>query len=112
MFFRVYNNFFQKLWSNEIYESDITGCRKPCFYKKYRFVGDKRVSASVSDDFSFSLWSVSVDTKTEKEQLVYPTTSLVAEFGGALGLFLGFSFMVVWDTVGNFPYRNYFTKVI
>ena len=32
-----------------------------------------------------------------REQLVYPWTSLVAEFGGCLGLFLGFSFMTLWD---------------
>ena len=36
-------------------------------------------------------------TMMEKEQLIYPLTSLVAEFGGTLGLFLGFSFMTVWD---------------
>ena len=28
---------------------------------------------------------------------LYPWTSLVAEFGGSLGLFLGISFMSVWD---------------
>ena len=29
--------------------------------------------------------------------LVYPWTSLVAEFGGTLGLFLGLSAMTLWD---------------
>ena len=29
--------------------------------------------------------------------LIYPWTSLVAEFGGTLGLFLGFSAMTLWD---------------
>ena len=38
-------------------------------------------------------------TRTRKEQLIYPLTSLVAEFGGILGLFLGFSFMVIWEKV-------------
>jgi hypothetical protein len=33
----------------------------------------------------------------ETEELVFPVTSLVAEFGGTLGLFLGFSFMTLWD---------------
>ena len=33
----------------------------------------------------------------EVEAWVYPWTSPVAEFGGTLGLFLGFSFMTVWD---------------
>ena len=41
----------------------------------------------------------------ESEELLYPVESLVAEFGGTLGLFLGFSFMGLWDgvtLVGNF----------
>ena len=33
----------------------------------------------------------------EQEKLVYSLESLVAEFGGTLGLFLGFSFIAVWD---------------
>ena len=35
----------------------------------------------------------------ETEALVYTVESLVAEFGGTLGLFLGFSFMNFWDLV-------------
>ena len=37
--------------------------------------------------------------KVETEQLIYPWQSLVAEFGGSLGLFLGFSLMTIWDFV-------------
>ena len=37
--------------------------------------------------------------KVETEVLIYPWQSLLAEFGGALGLFLGFSFMTIWDFV-------------
>ena len=33
--------------------------------------------------------------KTEK--WMYPIESFVSEFGGALGLFLGFSFLMIWD---------------
>ena len=29
--------------------------------------------------------------------LIYPASSLVADIGGTLGLFLGFSFMTLWD---------------
>ena len=36
------------------------------------------------------------------EVLVYDTVSLIAEFGGALGLFLGFSFLMVWDLSAPF----------
>ena len=32
-----------------------------------------------------------------EEQYVYPMDSFIAEVGGALGLFLGFSFITVWD---------------
>ena len=38
-------------------------------------------------------------TLVETEELIYPWTSLVAEFGGALGLFLGVSFMTIWDGI-------------
>ena len=38
------------------------------------------------------------------EQLIYPLSSLVAELGGVLSLFLGFSFMTLWDIL--YP-RNY-----
>ena len=43
----------------------------------------------------------------ETEALVYTVESLVAEFGGTLGLFVGFSFLTLWDVVefvvGVFP---------
>ena len=31
------------------------------------------------------------------EVVMYPWVSFVSEFGGALGLFVGFSFMMFWD---------------
>ena len=37
-----------------------------------------------------------------KEVEVYPFLSFVSEFGGALGLFLGFSFMMLWDLIEMF----------
>ena len=35
----------------------------------------------------------------EREELLYTLESLVAEFGGTLSLFLGLSFMTLWDGV-------------
>ena len=49
--------------------------------------------------FVMSLWPISGNTRFAKEELIYPFASLVAEFGGTLGLFLGFSFMTLWDGV-------------
>ena len=38
-------------------------------------------------------------TSVEREELLYPSSTMVAEVGGTLGLFLGVSFMTVWDGV-------------
>ena len=35
--------------------------------------------------------------KMRTEVMMYPWESFVSEFGGALGLFVGFSFMMFWD---------------
>ena len=43
------------------------------------------------------LWAVSKYTQAQEEVLVYPFQSFIAEFGGCLGFFLGFSFMTIWD---------------
>ena len=34
-----------------------------------------------------------------EQTLLYPFTSFLAEFGGCLGLFLGVSFLSIWDVV-------------
>ena len=33
----------------------------------------------------------------EREQLAFPFSSLVADCGGTLGLFIGFNFVMIWD---------------
>ena len=77
---RKYESIFAKL---EVSESEkifeITGCRKPCQYKKYIFLGDPYPSAFKSDDHIFSLWVVSDKTRVETEELIYPSSSLVAD---------------------------------
>ena len=76
-----------------------TGCKKPCQYYEYRTLGVPTPSSFPHNNVTsyFGLWYVSTETVMEVETWVYPWTSLVAEFGGTLGLFLGFSFMTVWD---------------
>ena len=46
---------------------------------------------------SVELWMVTTEVTVETEVLLYTWQNLVAEFGGTLGLFLGFSFMTLWD---------------
>ena len=78
---------------------------KPCQYRKYHFVKGKERVGLKFDDFAFSLWAVSKKTTIKTEQLIYPITSLVADFGGTLGLFLGFSFITLWDSLLGKAYK-------
>ena len=97
---RLYEKIYNKLELEDldgIYER--TGCLKPCHYLKYNIVGDRLPTSYKYQNFLFSLNSVSNVTFVKTELLVYPWTSLVAEFGGSLGLFLGVSFMSLWDGV-------------
>ena len=51
-------------------------------------------------NFVLAFQFVTSDVRVEKEILVYPGLSFVAEFGGSLGLFLGFSLLGLWDWLG------------
>ena len=69
---------------------ELTGCLVPCTYTHY----------SLSDSYSlqsnepeFVISHALTDLIIEEEVLLFPFDSLVSEFGGALGLFLGFSFL-------------------
>ena len=48
----------------------LTGCQKPCHYKKYSFVGIKQATAFVSKNFIFSLLAASKNTIVETEALI------------------------------------------
>jgi hypothetical protein len=78
-----------------------TGCLKPCRFKEYRVVEGPVQFSNMKHlkkySSVFALWLVSTETIVAVQEQVYPLTSLVAEFGGTLGLFLGFSFMALWD---------------
>ena len=47
--------------------------------------------------FSVDLWMISTDITILTEILVYPWTSLMAEFGGTFSLFFGLSLMSIWN---------------
>ena len=95
---REYDSIFKQLAVLESEEiSSVTGCLKPCHYKKYILLGERSSTSFKSEHYIFSLWAVSSKTRVETEELIYPMSTLVAEFGGTLGLFLGFSFISVWD---------------
>ena len=48
-------------------------------------------------NLSMTLLLSNPDITSKKEEILFDFQCFVAEFGGALGLFLGFSFVMVWD---------------
>ena len=52
--------------------------------------------------YGFQLSFAKTEAWEEREALVYEFVSFVSEFGGSLGLFLGFSFYSVWDVLELF----------
>ena len=84
-----------------------TSCNPPCHYNEYQVTGDpvtlstKILSKSEDepDHQALLLSFSSTDVETRTESLIYKPLNFVAELGGALGLFLGVSFMTVWDII-------------
>ena len=93
---RKFEQEFYDLSTLEMMEvANKTGCLLPCKYKEYQLL-DAPITLSMED----STLQIIRATKTvlvKTEEPVYPFESFLAEFGGALGLFLGFSFMLVLD---------------
>ena len=61
--------------------------REPLMMETKRTISDMRVF--------FSGRALSI----EKEVLAYPFITLLADFGGVLGLFIGFNFLMIWDII-------------
>ena len=112
--FRHYDDIYDKLRTAGLQGiSKLTGCLKPCHYKKYSYLGEKEPSLFKSGNLvSFSLWAVSDNTRVSREKLIYPLSSLIAEFGGTLGLFLGFSFLTLWDNFHSISVVSRVAKVM
>ena len=88
---RAFESYYnQVFYSSEEELKDLTGCLLPCTYTDYSLLDSYSI---VSNDSAFSIHYALTDLITEEEVLLFPLDSLVSEFGGALGLFLGFSFL-------------------
>ena len=101
-FLRKFDDLYKMLLDADMSKiSRITDCQKPCTYKEYKFVNTVLKDLSYydfpEDQVAFCLWALSENTLVEEEVLVYSFHTLVAELGGSLGLFLGVSFMTIWD---------------
>ena len=97
-----------------------TGCARPCTYTEYVktqvcilsinyhlteppslfHVHQDSVFFASPENISGLSFGFSSNSKTVSEEVfIYPPTSFLAEAGGALGLFLGFNFVMVWDFI-------------
>ena len=57
---REYDSIFKQLAVLESEEiSSVTGCLKPCHYKKYILLDERSATSFKSDHYIFSLWAVS-----------------------------------------------------
>ena len=72
-----------------------TGCMKPCHYNEYKLLGEDKWSSLGYP--SIILKFTREDLLIEKELKSYSGLSLLSDIGGSLGIFLGFSFLMVWD---------------
>ena len=95
---------FEKYYFNTSFEEldvikEFTGCGKPCNYLEYKFLKERIPSGfdPSGDYFVFTIVAQTRYTTVEKEELLYSSSTMVAEVGGILGLFLGVSFMTMWD---------------
>ena len=83
---------------------DHTGCFPPCNYAEYQLATEPmkyKEKEEITRNGSKRLAVLFSSSKAleRKEQLLYSAVSLISEFGGALGLFLGFSFLMVWEAL-------------
>jgi hypothetical protein len=81
------------LWQTRIVEN--TGCLVPCSYTNYKLATEPMKFDIETQRLAVAFSTPDVLKRTE--ELLYPLESFVSEFGGALGLFLGFSCMMIWD---------------
>ena len=64
------------------------------------------------DEFWFEMKLSRSVMSVKTETLMFPVRSLVADIGGTLGLFLGFSFVMIWDLIEAFIIfvKHHFSK--
>ena len=71
-----------------------TNCLPPCQYSEFKLVQNNKGFYAY---YGMNLAYATTEIVTETEDWVYPGLSFIAEFGGALGLFVGVSFYTFWD---------------
>ena len=76
---------------------ELTGCRKNCQYRQYEIVQTINPVPNSDKEIFLKVTLASDIVNVYNETLIVSMRSLIAEIGGTLGLFLGFSFLMLWD---------------
>ena len=84
---------------------NYTGCRAPCTYIEFKQVGHPEIMNPTG--YGLSIKFAKTEIIEDKEAYVYGFVSFVSEFGGSLGLFLGFSFLMVWEILESLVLIGY-----
>ena len=90
---------YYNLAANMKVDIESTGCLYPCTYIRYE-VGFTRKSPL--GHFGISMMFGSLTTTVHREYYIYPILSFISDIGGSLGLFIGFSFFMMWDILKEF----------
>ena len=77
--------------------TNATKCQPPCSYTEFSLAEDPFSSVEFNPKLGVDLIFGRGTITVAKEELIYPFTSFIAEVGGCLGLFLGFSFLMGLD---------------
>ena len=75
-----------------------TSCLPPCEYREFKLALDSDIFSGMNYS-GVGLTFVDNKMSVDKEIEIYSLISLVSDIGGGLGLFLGFSFLMIWDGV-------------
>ena len=62
-------------------------------------IADEPITVKSSNKTVVAITFDSPNVLTETEELAYSESSLVADCGGVLGLFVGFNFLMIWDFI-------------
>ena len=76
---------------------ELTGCRRNCQYRQYEIVQTLNQIPNNEKEIFLKITLASGYVSVFNETLIVSMRSLIAEIGGTLGLFLGFSFLMLWD---------------
>ena len=75
----------------------------PCSYTQYIETGNPAAFYR-RPEYGLVLRYSSYSILEKTEGLVYPLSSFIAEVGGSLGLFIGLSFLSIYDLIIDFIY--------